>query len=275
MGRLVVDAKSNRLSLNLRELAQYKDLFWVLAYRDLRVRYAQTFLGFLWAFIQPAATILILTLVFGKALKIDTGGVPYPLFAVCGMVGWTYFAFVMQQSGQSIIASQQMIKKIYFPRLVIPLSKALVGLVDFGVTILLLLLMVFWYSYYPSPNIIWLPLFVMLIIIYSLSVGILLSALSIRYRDIQHIIPFMAQIGLYLTPVAYPAEFIIKAIPPWLSVIYFLNPMAGIVEGLRWSLLGTSIPTIYYLYSFLMAILLFIGSLFYFKKVEREMADIV
>jgi len=275
MGRLVVDAKSNRLSLNLRELAQYRDLFWVLAYRDLRVRYAQTFLGFLWAFIQPAATILILTLVFGKALKIDTGGVPYPLFAVCGMVGWTYFAFVMQQSGQSIIASQQMIKKIYFPRLVIPLSKALVGLVDFGVTILLLLLMVFWYSYYPSPNIIWLPLFVMLIIIYSLSVGILLSALSIRYRDIQHIIPFMTQIGLYLTPVAYPAEFIIKAIPPWLSVIYFLNPMAGIVEGLRWSLLGTSIPTIYYLYSFLMVILLFIGSLFYFKKVEREMADIV
>ena len=275
MGRLVVDAKSNRLSLNLRELAQYKDLFWVLAYRDLRVRYAQTFLGFLWAFIQPAATILILTLVFGKALKIDTGGVPYPLFAVCGMVGWTYFAFVMQQSGQSIIASQQMIKKIYFPRLVIPLSKALVGMVDFGVTILLLLLMVFWYSYYPSPNIVWLPLFVMLIIIYSLSVGILLSALSIRYRDIQHIIPFMTQIGLYLTPVAYPAEFIIKAIPPWLSVIYFLNPMAGIVEGLRWSLLGTSIPTIYYLYSFLMAILLFIGSLFYFKKVEREMADIV
>jgi len=275
MGRLVVDAKSNRLSLNLRELAQYKDLFWVLAYRDLRVRYAQTFLGFLWAFIQPAATILILTLVFGKALKIDTGEVPYPLFAVCGMVGWTYFAFVMQQSGQSIIASQQMIKKIYFPRLVIPLSKALVGLVDFGVTILLLLLMVFWYSYYPSPNIIWLPLFVMLIIIYSLSVGILLSALSIRYRDIQHIIPFMTQIGLYLTPVAYPAEFIIKAIPPWLSVIYFLNPMAGIVEGLRWSLLGTSIPTIYYLYSFLMVILLFIGSLFYFKKVEREMADIV
>ncbi len=275
MGRLVVDAKSNRLSLNLRELAQYKDLFWVLAYRDLRVRYAQTFLGFLWAFIQPAATILILTLVFGKALKIDTGGVPYPLFAVCGMVGWTYFAFVMQQSGQSIIASQQMIKKIYFPRLVIPLSKALVGLVDFGITILLLLLMVFWYSYYPSPNIVWLPLFVMLIIIYSLSVGILLSALSIRYRDIQHIIPFMTQIGLYLTPVAYPAEFIIKAIPPWLSVIYFLNPMAGIIEGLRWSLLGTSIPTIYYMYSFLMAILLFIGSLFYFKKVEREMADIV
>ena len=275
MGRLVVDAKSNRLSLNLRELAQYKDLFWVLAYRDLRVRYAQTFLGFLWAFIQPAATILILTLVFGKALKIDTGGVPYPLFAVCGMVGWTYFAFVMQQSGQSIIASQQMIKKIYFPRLVIPLSKALVGLVDFGVTILLLLLMVFWYSYYPSPNIVWLPLFVILIIIYSLSVGILLSALSIRYRDIQHIIPFMTQIGLYLTPVAYPAEFIIKAIPPWLSVIYFLNPMAGIIEGLRWSLLGTSIPTIYYMYSFLMAILLFIGSLFYFKKVEREMADIV
>jgi len=232
MGRLVVDAKSNRLSLNLKELVQYKDLFWVLAYRDLRVRYAQTFIGFLWAFIQPAAAILILTLVFGKALKIDTGGVPYPLFAVCGMVGWTYFAFVMQQSGQSIIASQQMIKKIYFPRLVIPLSKALVGMVDFGVTILLLLLMVFWYNYYPSPNIIWLPLFVILIIIYSLSVGILLSALSIRYRDIQHIIPFMTQIGLYLTPVAYPAEFIIKAIPPWLSVIYFLNPMAGIIEGL-------------------------------------------
>ena len=275
MGRLVVDANRNKFSLNLRELAQYKDLFCVLAYRDLRVRYAQTFLGFLWAFIQPAATILILTLVFGKALKIDTGGVPYPLFAVCGMVGWTYFAFVMQQSGQSIIASQQMIKKIYFPRLVIPLSKALVGMVDFGVTILLLLLMVFWYSYYPSLNIIWLPLFVILIIIYSLSVGILMSALSIRYRDIQHIIPFMTQIGLYLTPVAYPAEFIIKAIPPWLSVIYFLNPMAGIIEGLRWSLLGTSIPTIYYMYSFLMAILLFIGSLFYFKKVEREMADIV
>jgi lipopolysaccharide transport system permease protein len=275
MQKTVVDADKGHLSLNIKELISYKDLFWVLAYRDLRVRYAQTFLGLFWAFIQPAATLLIFTVVFGMAVNVDTGGVPYPIFAIAGMSAWAYFAFVLNQSGNSIIGAQEMVKKIYFPRLVIPLSKAVVGLVDFAVALLFMAILMVIYGFMPSGNIIYLPLFILLTIISALAVGIWLSALTIRYRDFQHVVPFMVQFGLYATPIAYPAETIINSLPKWAVVIYYLNPMAGVVEGFRWSLLGGQAPSQYAYISFALIVVLFISALFYFRKVERVMADIV
>ena len=275
MQKTVVDADKERLSLNLRELIAYKDLFLVLAYRDLRVRYAQTFLGLFWAFIQPAATLLIFTVVFGMAVKVDTGGVPYPIFAIAGMSAWAYFAFVLNQSGNSIIGAQEMVKKIYFPRLVIPLSKAVVGFVDFAVALLFMAILMIIYGFMPSGNIIYLPIFILLTIITALAVGIWLSALTIRYRDFQHIVPFMVQFGIYATPIAYPAETIVKTLPTWAVVIYYLNPMAGVVEGFRWSILGGEAPSQYSYISVILVIVLFVSALFYFRKVERVMADIV
>ena len=275
MHKTVVDADRQKLSLNLRELFQYRDLFLILAYRDLRVRYAQTFLGFFWAFLQPAATLLIFTVVFGKAVKVDTGEIPYPLFAIAGMTAWTYFAFVMNQAGNSIIGAQEMVKKIYFPRLIIPLSKAVVGFVDFAIAFLFLVVLMVVYKFVPSGNIIYLPVFIILTIISALAVGIWLSALTIRYRDFQHVVPFLVQFGLYATPIAYPAETIINSLPNWAVILYYMNPMAGVVEGFRWTIFGGAPPSNYVYISFALVGLLFVSSLFYFRKVERVMADIV
>ncbi|TRX55615.1 ABC transporter permease [Fulvivirga sp. M361] len=275
MYRLVIDANKRGLNLNLRELLQYRDLFLILAYRDLRVRYAQTFLGLLWAVIQPLATLVIFTLVFGRAIKVDTGDIPYPLFAVCGMAAWSYFAFVLGQSGNSVISSQEMIKKIYFPRLVIPLSKALVGFVDFLIALLFIVILLFFYNYSPSSNIVFFPFYVVACIVSALSVGIWLSALTIRFRDFQHIVPFLVQFGLYATPVGYPAEIVTSNLPQWAIFLYYLNPLAGIAEGFRWTILGGEMPSQYSYISLIIVLILFVSGLFYFRKVEKIMADIV
>ena len=275
MQKVVVDASKKGLRLNLKELIQYKDLFFILAYRDYRVRYAQTFLGFAWAFIQPFTTLIIFILVFNKAAKVDTSPIPYPLFAVAGMSAWTYFSFVMTQSGSSIIAAQNMVQKIYFPRLIIPLSKSVVGLIDYVITFLFIIILMIVYRYPPSHNIVFLPVFILLTIIASLGVGIWLSALTIRYRDFQHVVPFLVQFGLYATPTAYPAEAVINSLPAWASTLYFMNPMAGVVEGFRWSILGGNPPSVFSYVSFTVVLLIFISSIIYFKKMERIMADIV
>jgi len=270
-----VDASDSTLKLNLKELFRYKDLFWVLAYRDLRVRYAQTFLGLLWAFIQPLSTLLIISVVFGRFVKVDTGGIPYPVFAIIGVSLWTYFSFVLTQSGGSVIGAQEMVKKIYFPRLIIPLSKAVVGFVDFGVAILLLIGLFFYYGIIPSSNIVFLPIFLILTLISSLAVGIWLSALTIRYRDFQYIIPFFVQFGLYITPVAYPTDVVVNNLPSWASFLFYLNPMAGIIEGFRWCLLGGVAPNGYFWVSISIVFILFISGIYYFRKIERVMADII
>jgi len=275
MGKVIVDANKRSFSLNLKELFTYRDLFLILAYRDLRVRYAQTFLGLTWAVVQPVLTLVIFTLVFGRFVKVDTGGIPYPVFALCGMVAWTYFAFVMNQSGNSIIGAQEMIKKIYFPRLVIPLSKAVVGLVDFLISFLLLFLLLMYYRVSVSSNVLMLPFFIMLTVLSSLAAGIWLSALSIRFRDFQHITPFLVQVGLYVTPIAYPGEIVIGTLPKWGVFLFYLNPMAGVVEGFRWSILGQgSLHEVSFI-SYAVVVILFFTGLFYFKRVEKVMADIV
>ena len=275
MARIVVDANKSTFSLNLKELFSYRDLFLILAYRDLRVRYAQTFLGLTWALLQPLMTLTIFTLVFGRLVKIDTGNIPYPLFALCGMIAWTYFSFVMNQSGNSILAAQEMVKKIYFPRLVIPLSKALVGLVDFAIAFLLMAALQLYYHIPVSSNILALPLFILLTLMAALALGIWLSALTIRFRDFQHVTPFLVQLGLYATPIAYPGEIVTGSLSKAGAFLFYLNPMAGIVEGFRWSILGQgSLHSLSFI-SFAMIAILFVTGLFYFRKVEQVMADIV
>lgn len=275
MSKIVVDSSKSKLSLDLKELFQYKDLFITLAYRDLRVRYAQTMLGFLWALIQPLSSLLIFTFVFDKVANVETGETPYQIFAMSGMIAWTYFAFVLNQSGSSIIGAQGMVKRIYFPRLIIPLSKAVVGFVDFGIAFILMIGLMIYYQYIPSENLIYLPIFILLTIITALAVGIWVSVLTIRYRDFQHVVPFMVQFGLYATPIGYTASTAVDNLPKWLGILYYLNPMAGVIDGFRWSILGSAPPNDYAYISFAIVGIIFISGLFYFKKVERVMADIV
>ena len=275
MMKTIVDAKKADFSFGFHELLKYKDLFLILAYRDYKVRYAQTFLGFIWAFVQPLITLSIFTLVFGKAAKVDTGEIPYPLFAIIGMSAWTYFAFVMNQSGSSILSAQGMIKKIYFPRLVIPLGKAVVGVIDFLIVSIFIVVIMAFYGVSPSQNIFFLPIFFLINVLAALGVGLWLSALTVRYRDFQHITPFLVQFGMYATPIAYPAELVTENVSYWISIIYFLNPMAGVVEGYRYSVLGTGGIDSFSYMSFTLVLILFVSGVYYFRKVEKVMADIV
>ncbi len=269
--RTIIDAKKPSSTYNLKEIIRYKDLFLVLAWRDLRVRYAQTFLGLFWAVLQPLLTLLIFTLIFGQALNVDTNGMPYPVFALSGMAAWAYFAFVLNQSGTSIIGSQEMVKKIYFPRLVIPLSKAVAGFVDFFVSISFLIILMVFFGVPLTKSFLLFPLYFLMNILTALGVGIWTSALTIRFRDMTHVIPFVVQLGLYASPIAYPTSLI----PEKYQLLYYLNPMVGVVEGFRYSLLGILPSNDLGFLSLAIGALLFFTSIMYFRRVERVMADIV
>jgi len=270
----IIDASRSSIIPDFKELYRYKDLFITLTWRDFKVRYAQTIIGFLWALLQPVVTLFILALVFGNFIGVKTG-VPYLLFAMTGLTIWSYFSFVMTNAGASIIASQGMIKKIYFPRLIIPLSKAAVGLIDLSISLVLMIILLFYYGIIPSSNVWLAPVFLFFGMLAALAVGIWLSALTVRFRDFQHVVPFMVQIGLYITPIAYPADFAMQHLPKWAATIYYLNPIAGVVQGFRWSIFGGEAPGALMYVSFAMIIILFISGLFYFRKVEDDMADYV
>jgi len=269
-----IDSKRKGWMPDFRELYQYRDLFLMLTWRDFRVRYAQTTIGLLWALIQPLLTLAILTLVFGNFIQVKTN-VPHVLFTMTGMAIWTYFAYVIANSGASIIANQGMVKKIYFPRLIIPLSKAAVGMIDFAISLVIMIALMVYYGVMPSANIWLAPVFLFIGILAALGFGIWLSALTVRYRDFQHVVPFIVQIGLYVTPIAYPAEFAVQQLPKWAATIYFLNPMAGVVQGFRWAMFGGQMPGDMMYISFGMVIVVFVSSLWYFRKVEDDMADYV
>ncbi len=270
----IIDANRKGILPDFKELFAYKDLFLTLTWRDFKVRYAQTVIGILWAFLQPVVTLIILSLVFGRFIGVETP-VPYFVYATTGMALWTYFSFVMTNAGSSIISNQGMIKKIYFPRLIIPLSKAAVGLIDLGIALLIMIILMMYYGISVSYTAFFAPLFILMAMLAALSVGIWLSALSIRYRDFQHIVPFAVQIGLYLTPVAYPAEFAMTHLPKWAATLYYLNPMAGIIQGFRWSLFGGQVPDNTMYISFAMVFVLLVTGLMYFRRIEDEMADLV
>lgn len=273
--KIVVDAKAWRSLPNIRELIDHRDLFLTLAYRDIRVRYAQTLLGLLWALVQPLATLIILTLVFGRAVKVDTGNIPYPLFAVTGVSAWTYFSFVLKESGSSIIGAQEVVRKIYFPRLIIPLSKAAVGLMDLVVALVLMAALFVYYGQTPHWGMALALVYLLGIIIASLGVGLWVSALTIRFRDLQHVVPFAIQFGLFVTPVAYPAASVTSTLPYWAQVLYFINPMAGLVEAYRWALLGIGDPGGLCYISFFVTFILFVTGVLYFRRMERTVADMI
>lgn len=273
--KTIIDAKKKKILPDFKEIFHYKDLFLTLAWRDFRVRYAQTTIGIMWAVVQPTISLIILNVVFGRFAGVETHGIPHTLFTITGLSIWTYFSYVMTNSGNSIISAQGMVQKIYFPRLIIPLSKAFVGLVDFGITILILFILMVYFKFAPSSNICFAPLFIIMGMLAALAIGIWLSALTIRFRDFQHIVPFMVQIGLYATPVAYSIDTISGHLPSWAATIYYLNPMAGVIQGFRWSLLGGEFPNDLMYISFTMVFILFVSGILYFRSIEEKMADFI
>lgn len=271
MKETIIEKQRSAFKVNFREVLEYRELLWTLTYRDLRVKYAQTVIGFLWVFLNPLFTLVILTFVFGTVAKVDTGTIPHIIYTIAGMCGWTYFQTVLSTAGSSIIGAQGMIKKIYFPRLVIPLSKAITALINFGVVLVCLGIIMAIMRFPPSANIIYSPFFILMALISGLAGGIWMSALTIRYRDFQHITPILLRLGLFLTPIAYPSS----TVPEKYQLLYHLNPMAGVVEGMRWSLVGGDAPSQYAYISFVLITVLLITGVFYFNKVERVMADIL
>ncbi|MCB9352630.1 MAG: ABC transporter permease [Lewinellaceae bacterium] len=269
--KTIIEPRASSLNHKLRELWQYRELLLMLAYRDFRVKYAQAFLGFAWALINPLINLVSLSFVFHRVANISTGDTPPILFTLIGLAGWTYFSEVFSTAGDSIIGAQQMVKKIYFPRLIIPLSKAITALIDLGIVLALLLLLLIYYRVSPGSNLLFFPLFLILAIMAGLTGGLWLSALTIRFRDFKYISPLFLRIGIFITPIAYPASAVPEAYLFW----YFLNPLAGIIEGFRWSLTGTVPLPVYAFVGFALLIILFVGSLLYFSKVEEVIADVL
>jgi len=258
--------------LDLKELWAYRELLYFLTWRDVKVRYKQTALGAAWAIIQPLFMMIVFTLAFGKLAKIPSDGVPYPLFAYAALLPWQLFAHSLSEASNSLVNNERLITKVYFPRLVVPIAAVLGGLVDFLVSFVILLILMFYYRVVPGMAIVALPLFLALAIATALGVGLWLSALNVQYRDVRYTITFLTQIWLFATPVAYPSSLV----PARWRFIYGLNPMAGVVEGFRWALLGKAPPSVPLLVASSIGVaLILVGGLFYFRRMEQIFADVV
>jgi lipopolysaccharide transport system permease protein len=257
--------------IGFRELWDYRELLYFLTWRDVKVRYKQTVLGAAWAVIQPFFMMVIFSLAFGRLAKVPSDGVPYPVFAFCGLLPWQLFAHALTESGNSLVSNERLITKVYFPRLVIPIAAVLGGLVDFAIAFVLLLVMMIYYGIMPTWAIVTLPGFILLAVLTALGVGLWLSALNVQYRDVRYTINFLVQFWLFATPVAYPSSLIPERWRPLMG----LNPMAGVVEGFRWALLGKSEPPGPMLaVSIVVVLLILIGGLYYFRRMESSFADI-
>lgn len=260
------------LRLDLRELWAYRDLFYFLTWRDIKVRYKQTAIGAAWAIIQPFFTMIVFSLFFGQLAKIPSDGVPYPIFSYTALLPWLFFANGMNQASNSLVGSANLITKVYFPRLIIPLSAVLTGVVDFALSFIVLLGMMVYYGIYPGGNVLWLPAFLLLAFVTALGVGLWLSALNVEYRDVRYTIPFLTQLWLFATPVIYPSSLLHGK---W-ALLMGLNPLAGVIEGFRWALLGTgSAPAGMFWVSVVAALGLLITGALYFRRMERTFADVV
>jgi lipopolysaccharide transport system permease protein len=258
--------------LKLHELWEYRELLYFLVWRDIKVRYKQTALGVSWAIIQPVLTMLVFSLFFGRLGKIPSDGIPYPIFSFAALVPWTFFANGLGQSSNSLVGSSNLITKVYFPRLIVPLASVFSGIVDFALAFIVLLGMMLYYGLIPTLNVLWLPLFLLLALITSLGVGLWLSALNVEYRDVRYVVPFITQFWLLATPIAYPSSLLHE---PW-RTIYGLNPMVGVVEGFRWALLRTdTAPGPLIAVSSAAALIILITGAFYFRRMEKTFADIV
>ena len=254
----------------LRDLWAYRELAFFLTWRDISVRYKQTALGASWALIQPFMTMLVFSIFFGRLGKIPSDGLPYPLFAFCALLPWQLFANSLGEAGNSLVSNQALITKVYFPRLVMPISATLSGLVDFAIAFLLLLAMMAYFHVAPTAAVWTLPLFVLLALVTALGAGLWLSALNVQYRDVRYTIPFLTQFWLFATPIAYPSSLV----PERWRALYGLNPMAGVVEGFRWALLGSgNAPGPMVAVSVVASVVMLVTGLFYFTRMERTFAD--
>jgi len=256
-----------------RDLWRYRELFYFLSWRDLLVRYKQTFVGVGWSLIRPILTMLVLTVVFGKLGKMPSGGVPYALLVVCGMVPWQFFSTSMSESGTSLVSNSNLISKVYFPRLVIVISSVITSFVDFLISALFLVALMIWYHYAPPLTVVLLPFFVLLVFGASLGVGLWIAALMVKYRDFRFIVPFMVQFGLYISPVGFQSG----VVPGRFRLLYALNPMVGVIDGFRWSLLGARNGIYWpaFAIAVIEVILLIASGIWYFRKTEQTFADVI
>lgn len=271
--KLIIEPSRGWVSLKLGELWAYRELLYILTWRDIKVRYKQTIVGVLWAIIQPFLTMVVFSLFLGNLANIPSDDVPYPIFSYAALVPWTFFANGLTQSANSLVTSANLVKKIYFPRLVIPISTVFSGVVDFSLAFLVLLGMMVFYGIFPTIYVIWLPVFLVLALATSLGVGLWLAAMNVQFRDIHYAVPFLAQFWFFITPIAYPSSLIENDF--WRAV-YGINPMVGVIEGFRWALLGTdTAPGGAILVSILAASLILISGLYYFRRMERTFADVI
>jgi len=269
---LVLEPSTGWVPLRLREIWRYRELLYFLVWRDVKVHYTQTALGAAWALIQPFFTMVVFSIFFGYLAKVPSDGVPYPLFSYAALVPWTFFANGLTQSSNSLVGSAHLITKVYFPRLVVPVAAVLGGVVDLALSFLLLLAMLSYYGRPPGWNILWVPLFLMLALVTALGASLWLSALNVEYRDVRFAVPFLCQLWLFATPIAYPSSMLRE---PW-HTVYGLNPMVGVVEGFRWAVLGApGAPGRTIVVSAVTAIAMLAGGAFYFRRMERTFADVV
>ncbi len=259
------------ISLRLNDLWAYRELLYFLAWRDIKVRYKQTILGALWAVLPPVLTMVVFSVVFGRLGKMPSDGHSYPVFTFVALLPWQLFAYALVHSSQSLVGEARLITKVYFPRLIIPVSSVLAGLVDFAVSFAVLVVLLWGYRIAPTWKLVFLPAFVLMAVCSALAAGLWLSALNVQYRDVRYTVPFLTQLWMFVSPVAYPSSLI----PERWQWLYGLNPMAGVIEGFRWALLGSSPPvgTIYA--SVVLTGVLLLGGLYYFRTTERVFADLV
>ena len=267
-----IEAAHGWASLKLHELWEYRELLYFLTWRDIKVRYKQTVLGVAWAIIDPFFTMVVFSVFFGKLAEIPSDGVPYPMFSYAALVPWAFFANGMRQASQGLVSNRRLITKVYFPRVAIPIAKVLASAVDFVLAFIILVGMILVYGIVPTVNALWLPLFFLLALATSLGVGLWLSAISVRFRDVFYTVPFLTRLWMFITPIAYPSSLLPE---PW-RTLYGINPMVGVVEGFRWSLLGTgSTPGPMLVISSLVSLALLVSGALYFQRMERTFADVV
>jgi len=276
MNELIIEAGRTERQY-WRDLWKYRELFYFLAWRDLLVRYKQTTVGVAWSLIRPFLTLVVLTVVFGKLGKMPSGGVPYPLLVICGLLPWQFFSTALSESGNSLVTNSNLISKVYFPRLVVPASSVITSFVDFLISAAFLVILLFWYHFVPSPTIALLPLFVILAVAVSFGVGLWIAALMVEYRDFRFIVPFIVQFGLYASPVGFWSSMVSERYGEHGRLLYSLNPIVGVIDGFRWCILGGE-QTLYWpgvMVSVLGTIFLLVTGIWYFRKTERTFADVI
>lgn len=268
---LIIEAGKNKKQY-FKDIWHYRELFYFLAWRDILVRYKQTVIGILWVIIRPLLTMIVFTVIFGKIAKLPSEGVPYPLLVFSAMLPWQFFSNALLDSSNSLIGNANMISKVYFPRLVMPTSAVIVSFADFVISFSILIMVMIWYRFTPSLNILFLPFFIFITFMAALGAGLFLCALNVKYRDFRYVVPFVIQLGLYISPVGFSSHIV----PENYKLLYALNPMVGVIDGFRWALLGNTplyIPGL--LASLLTVFFIFISGLWYFRKTEKDFADVI